>query len=821
MSVFKKVLAISKTGNLSLTDDKKVDQFREAIHKLLFAEDVKESVQSVLEKVFGLAQAIATIEEQNGVLKSFGYSHVMPELREWFLSRPFGQQWGFCFTQLPCMKNMDPEYKKQFEALLAENAEKIWGVATLKDLNKLKSSLPSNSPQSDVLKKLQEKLFEEITLLTSHPRPRLDSKLPLFKLNMGREERFSYCAHASKPSFEKQTIEVQFAVEINKRLNEYFPEPCRRFTADQIKDFSRTIAQALLKNRSNYALVTNTGSSHMQIKLKGWLFPGANASENDRQKSWELICQLAGIANDLRPSTAPEKVPSGSFFETARSATSAPLSTAKQHEPLAEVKEDSQSVISETINLEKALNTLQKSFEKIRENGLHQSLKNDPKKTVLDLLYKADGAGFRHIVTAALDSNVSLGIYSKIKNEANYPKEGGSALKNEVESLAAITCKLLKATLHEIDIKLAKQYLKDDEAQGGTGESLKVLQSALSEARCFGLKVSFEKSKEALNTCIQNELDKARQKEESEMERAIQLKFIQALSIKPTPTDSINSTQELKALPQKQESSQTTQKNRRWPLAMVMLIAMVLLRELLCNSDEFSSILPVVCVPILSGLGQNQESQLIEIVSFSDGLVEEGTRKNGVLVKGKRISSSETIEGEFDEEGSLVKGKVTFPSGNVWSGCFKGGYLEGRGKKIFANGVIHVGTFRGGNLVYGKIIYPDKGSYKGWVENGLPHGEGVRKSKTGETQIGTFVRDEFIEGRSIRLNGEEYHGTFRNGLLEGEGVWVQANGMQLKGVFSKGVLIDGIITALPAWSFTGKVTVGIVQNAVLIETRLL
>ena len=84
----------------------------------------------------------------------------------------------------------------------------------------------------------------------------------------------------------------------------------------------------------------------------------------------------------------------------------------------------------------------------------------------------------------------------------------------------------------------------------------------------------------------------------------------------------------------------------------------------------------------------------------SDGVVEEGTFKNGKLIQGKRTNSIGDVEEVEYRNGQIWngKGKLTGARGCVEEGEFRNGRLEGKGKITDKDGGIVEGTFR-----YGKI----------------------------------------------------------------------------------------------------------------------
>ncbi len=119
--------------------------------------------------------------------------------------------------------------------------------------------------------------------------------------------------------------------------------------------------------------------------------------------------------------------------------------------------------------------------------------------------------------------------------------------------------------------------------------------------------------------------------------------------------------------------------------------------------------------------------------------------------RGEAISledDSLILGGEF-ENGSLIKGKLTTGSGEVYEG-----------------------SFRGGVLVDGAVRFQNGDRYLGTLQDQKPHGSGTYYFRNGGTYTGTFVDGRFEgEGKLVKANGETYEGPFVNGVPHGVGFY--------------------------------------------------
>ena len=162
--------------------------------------------------------------------------------------------------------------------------------------------------------------------------------------------------------------------------------------------------------------------------------------------------------------------------------------------------------------------------------------------------------------------------------------------------------------------------------------------------------------------------------------------------------------------------------------------------------------------------------------SDPDGHSEEGIFKDGILIKGKKISPNNFIaEGKFKNERLNGKGKICFAEDNLCKeGMFKEGYLHGQGKISKPHVFIEEGNFNMGKL-NGKGKYIDlktNTEHEGIFQNGLLHGKGkiIMKSSDGNV-IFRIMEGNFYKGKldgEIQItesNGEKNTNTYKRGQL--------------------------------------------------------
>ena len=132
---------------------------------------------------------------------------------------------------------------------------------------------------------------------------------------------------------------------------------------------------------------------------------------------------------------------------------------------------------------------------------------------------------------------------------------------------------------------------------------------------------------------------------------------------------------------------------------------------------------------------------------------------NGVAPDVEMISPIfEPFEGKlgFDARGNVEgPARVTFPSGNVYEGQFKGGRSHGRGTFTWAHGAVFEGDYK----------------------RGRKHGQGTMKYATGDRYIGEFENDK-KHGRGIYTwaHGDVFEGNYQNDVMHGGGAYTLADG---------------------------------------------
>ena len=149
--------------------------------------------------------------------------------------------------------------------------------------------------------------------------------------------------------------------------------------------------------------------------------------------------------------------------------------------------------------------------------------------------------------------------------------------------------------------------------------------------------------------------------------------------------------------------------------------------------------------------------------------------------------------------------------GQLQTGCFVGGELEGAGSVVFADGSHYVGdlvqgrrsghgvmAFADGRVYEGSwaadrphgrgvFTWPDGNRYEGEYRAGLRHGRGIMIMEGGASRYEGWWRDDKEHGKGHRLfpDGKEYVGDFEAGQPHGEG-FLTVRGFVFTGRFERG-----------------------------------
>jgi hypothetical protein len=170
-------------------------------------------------------------------------------------------------------------------------------------------------------------------------------------------------------------------------------------------------------------------------------------------------------------------------------------------------------------------------------------------------------------------------------------------------------------------------------------------------------------------------------------------------------------------------------------------------------------------------------------------------------------------KGERTREGI---GKIVFPDGEVYTGEFKMGQVDGYGVQLFHHGRRYEGQWvKGsrhghgilifaqderytGEFIHGRrhgvglYLFPDGECFEGEWKEGNPHNYGIKTFPTGETYRGEWKngrRSGF--GIQYLSDGAHYEGEWMDGKRHGVGILIYSCGTKYTGQFRKGKA-DGI-----------------------------
>ena len=129
------------------------------------------------------------------------------------------------------------------------------------------------------------------------------------------------------------------------------------------------------------------------------------------------------------------------------------------------------------------------------------------------------------------------------------------------------------------------------------------------------------------------------------------------------------------------------------------------------------------------------------------------TNRNATFINNQKLIFDDGEEYNGDVDTTTMKphgkGRITWKSGNSFTGCFKQGVLEGNGIYTVPNVCIYFGQFDQ-NKANGKgdLKWADGRHYNGTFKNNLFHGE----------------------GKFVQKNNLFHKGTWNSGKLDGPGI---------------------------------------------------
>ena len=162
----------------------------------------------------------------------------------------------------------------------------------------------------------------------------------------------------------------------------------------------------------------------------------------------------------------------------------------------------------------------------------------------------------------------------------------------------------------------------------------------------------------------------------------------------------------------------------------------------------------------------------------------EGIYFNGLLIAQGLIiySNGEIITGNFNRGKLEGNGEHFRKDGSMYKGGFKNGKYDGLGKEFFEDGTKFEGFFEDGQKKYGTYEWKNGSKYQGAFLNGLFHGKGKYVWPNKKTYDGFWINGKMNgEGKFIYPNGDFYEGKFVDGKKSGFGKYKWGNDKYYEG----------------------------------------
>jgi hypothetical protein len=147
---------------------------------------------------------------------------------------------------------------------------------------------------------------------------------------------------------------------------------------------------------------------------------------------------------------------------------------------------------------------------------------------------------------------------------------------------------------------------------------------------------------------------------------------------------------------------------------------------------------------------------------------------NSIFCQTKSNLSTGCVKGDCNNGQGTITGINPDPEGYkfTYTGPFKNGKANGKGKVIWSNGESFAGNFVNGTRSgYGEYIFDDGSVHKGQFLNNKPNGYGVKTFDDGSYYKGNF-KDGSKNGYGTYKNikGIEFSGNWANGNLNGKDI---------------------------------------------------
>lgn len=133
-------------------------------------------------------------------------------------------------------------------------------------------------------------------------------------------------------------------------------------------------------------------------------------------------------------------------------------------------------------------------------------------------------------------------------------------------------------------------------------------------------------------------------------------------------------------------------------------------------------------------------------------------------------------------------GTYRYSATSKYTGQFRSGLREGRGKMTLPNGSLYEGQFVRGKIQgEGNMTYANGDKYMGTWANELPNGQGKYYFKSRERYEGHFLNGDFDgQGTMTYTDGAFYSGSWQKNRKHGTGTLVTPNGKKTQGSWANG-----------------------------------
>lgn len=175
------------------------------------------------------------------------------------------------------------------------------------------------------------------------------------------------------------------------------------------------------------------------------------------------------------------------------------------------------------------------------------------------------------------------------------------------------------------------------------------------------------------------------------------------------------------------------------------------------------------------------------------GFTKDGRPTNGT------VRYTDGTKGKLTTDKDSGEIKITYSTGDVYTGDFKGIIRDGKGKIEYACGDIYEGNFKNDVMTGSALItYADGSVYNGEIVDGMPHGKGTATFSDSSWYYGEFENGKKNGlGEYHAADGSCYYGRFVNDLKDGTEVYTfeLSDGSMFKGecrfVFASGSVYSG------------------------------